>query len=104
MPEWQGAGVGMRFLNAVSDRWRRGLNRYERPMPVLFHTSHPGLCEAIRRDPKWCQVSAKLYGNNKARSAKSMRKSHKKAGKINGVGAGYGGHFRAVQGFRYMGE
>ena len=81
MPEWQGAGVGMRFLNAVCDRWRRGLNRYERPMPVLFHTSHPGLCEAIRRDPKWCQVSAKLYGDNKARSAASINRSREKAGR-----------------------
>lgn len=98
MPEWQGAGVGMRFLNHVSELWRRGSNPYKRPMPTLFHTSHPGLCEAIRRDKRWTQVSASLYGDNKARSAASLAKSGY------GHGAGYGGHFRAVQGFRYYGE
>lgn len=52
MPEWQGAGVGMRFLNAICDLWRRGENRYGKPMPTLFHTSHPGLAAALRRDRK----------------------------------------------------
>lgn len=99
MPEWQGAGVGMRFLNAVCQMWLEGKNRYEKPMPTLFHTSHPGLCEALRRDKKWTQVSAMMgTANNKAKSAISMIKS--------GMGAntGYGGHIRAVQGFRYLGE
>ncbi|MBK9341002.1 MAG: hypothetical protein IPN04_10650 [Rhodoferax sp.] len=27
MPEWQGAGVGLRFLDAVCERWRLGQNR-----------------------------------------------------------------------------
>lgn len=96
MPEWQGAGVGMRFLNAVCAAWRRGRNLHRKPMPTLFHTSHPGLAAALRRDPLWAQVSASLYGNGKARSAASIRRSGK------GVGTGYGGHFRAVQGFRYV--
>lgn len=96
MPEWQGAGVGMRFLNAVCARWRRGLNRYSIPMPTLFHTSHPGLAAALRRDPNWTQVSAVLYGGNKLRSNASIARSGHK------TGAGYGGHFRAVQGFRYV--
>jgi GNAT superfamily N-acetyltransferase len=60
MPEWQGAGVGMGFLNAVCAAWRRGRNRYGRPMLTLFHTSHPGLAAALRRDPLWAQVSARL--------------------------------------------
>jgi hypothetical protein len=34
-------------------------------MPTLFHTSHPGLCAALRRDPHWTQVSAMLHGDNK---------------------------------------
>lgn len=97
MPEWQGAGVGMRFVNAVCQMWLLGNNRYSKPMPTLFHTSHPGLCMALRRDKKWTQVSAKMYGNNKVRSRESMLKSK-------GRGVGYGGHFRAVQGFRYLGE
>jgi GNAT superfamily N-acetyltransferase len=103
MPEWQGAGVGMRFLNAVCDMWRRGLNRYEKPMPTLFHTSHPGLCGAIRRDSKWCQVSCSLYGQHKGRSMHSVRQSAIRKG-LESTSAGYGGHFRAVQGFRYLGD
>lgn len=96
MPEWQGAGVGTRFLNAVCAMWLRGENRFERPMPTLFHTSHPGLCAALRRDRNWKQVSAALHGGNKKKSGVSIRKS-------GSVGTGYGGHFRAVQGFRYLG-
>lgn len=96
MPEWQGAGVGMRFLNAVCGAWRRGRNRYRRPMPTLFHTSHPGLAAALRRDPNWAQISAELYGGAKLRSRASIARS----GGIDK--GGYGGHFRAVQGFRYV--
>lgn len=97
MPEWQGAGVGTRFLNAVCAMWLRGENRFDRPMPTLFHTSHPGLCAALRRDRRWKQVSAVLHGVNKKKSGASILKA-------GGVGTGYGGHFRAVQGFRYLGE
>ena len=96
------AGVGLRFLNAVCARWRRGLNRYGRPMPTLFHTSHPGLAAALRRDPAWCQVSCTLYGGHKGRSRASIERSAEKLGKI-AAATGYGGHFRAVQGFRYLG-
>jgi ABC-type ATPase involved in cell division/GNAT superfamily N-acetyltransferase len=96
MPEWQGAGIGVRFLDAICEMWLRGGNRWSKPMPTLFHTSHPGLCAALRRNKRWVQVSANLYGGNKARSAKSMAKS-------GNTGAGHGGHFRAVQGFRYLG-
>lgn len=97
MPEWQGAGVGTRFLNAVCKMWLDGENRYAKKMPTLFHTSHPGLCAALRRDKRWTQVSAVLYGGNKAKSAKTIRAGGYAA-------TGYGGHFRAVQGFRYLGE
>ena len=102
MPEWQGAGVGMRFLNAVCSAWLQGENRYGRPMPSLFHTSHPGLAAALRRDPAWTQVSGSLVGANRARGAASMRKSAIKGGYSGG--GGHGGHFRAVQGFRYLGR
>ncbi|WP_321914830.1 GNAT family N-acetyltransferase [Paraburkholderia sp. J11-2] len=103
MPEWQGAGVGMRFLNAVCEAWRGGRNRYGKPMPMLFHTSHPGLAAALRRDPLWTQVSASLCGGDKARSAESIAGSAARAGYCETVKSGYGGHFRAVQGFRYLG-
>lgn len=96
MPEWQGAGVGTRFLNAVCQMWLEGKNRYGKPMPTLFHTSHPGLCAALRRMPEWVQVSAVLYGGNKRKSAATI-------GRSGPISAGYGGHFRAVQGFRYLG-
>lgn len=88
MPEWQGAGLGLRFLNELCALWRRGVNRYGRPMPSLFHTSHPGLAAALRGQPLWAQVSANLG------QAASMPRSSIK-GRL-------GGHFRAVQGFRYV--
>lgn len=101
MPEWQGAGVGMRFLNAVCGAWLAGRNRYAKPMRSLFHTSHPGLAAALRRDQAWTQVSGTLVGSNRVRCTDSIQKSAKKLG-FSG-GGGYGGHFRAVQGFRYLG-
>lgn len=104
MPEWQGAGLGLRFLNEVAALWRRGVNRYQKPMPMLFHTSHPGLCEALRRDPLWAQVSASLYGAERKRCMESLRASalRKGASLMGGANGGHGGHFRAVQGFRYV--
>jgi GNAT superfamily N-acetyltransferase len=100
MPEWQGAGVGLRFLNQIC-QWNLegapGARFPGRPVTTLFHTSHPGLCAALRRDHKWRQVSARLYGGRKLKSRKSIAKGSLK------IKAGYGGHFRAVQGFRYIG-
>lgn len=103
MPEWQGAGVGLRFLNHVCERWRLGDNRHGLPMPTLFHTSHPGLAAALRRSRSWTQVSASLYGDNRARCVASLAKSDARSGRQPLGNAGYGGHFRAVQGFRYLG-
>lgn len=106
MPEWQGAGVGTRFLNTVCQMWLEGKNRYGLPFTTLFHTSHPGMCAALRRSQLWTQVTARLYGESKARSRRSITASRRKAGTLEklGTSAGYGGHFRAVQGFRYIGE
>jgi ABC-type transport system involved in cytochrome c biogenesis ATPase subunit len=103
MPEWQGAGVGLRFLDAVCERWRLGQNRYGKPMQSLFHTSHPGLASALRRSDRWTQVSARLVGESKERSRASIARSAERIGFAQ-TGAGYGGHFRAVQGFRYLGD
>lgn len=104
MPEWQGAGVGMRFLNALCDQWLEGSNRYGRPLRTLFHTSHPGLAAALRRDKRWTQVSAALIGGNYAKSRQSLKESNRRLGRHASAGSGFGGHFRAVQGFRYLGE
>ena len=106
MPEWQGAGVGTRFLDAVAQYHMDGHGRKNRPLPTFFHTSHPQLCAALRRSPKWQQVSASLYGTNKQKNAKSMLRSAEKNGStLRGglTGTGFGGHFRAVQGFKYTG-
>lgn len=101
MPEWQGAGVGLRFLNQIC-QWQleghESARLPDRKLTTIFHTSHPGLCAALRRSSKWRQVSASLHGANKRRSVASMKKSNRA-----NIGSGYGGHFRAVQGFRYVG-
>ena len=101
MPEWQGAGVGMRFLNEVCRIQFTAENiHHERTKAVYFHTSHPGLCAALRRDKKWVQVSQMLGGGHKGRSRKSM------VSPWTCVTAppGYGGHHRAVQGFKMTRE
>lgn len=97
MPEWQGAGIGVRFLEAVCEKYLSGDNRYKRRCRVLFHTSHPGLAAALRRGKKWVQISAALFGRNKNESARALAKSGSYRG------AAYGGHMRAVQGFLYIG-
>ena len=103
MPEWQGAGVGSRFLNFIAQYHLNGNGRKNKRYPLFFHTSHPQLCGYLRHSKKWVQVSAMLYGRNKVRSAQPTVKSRKKKG-AKGPAAGYGGHFRAVQGFKYVGE
>lgn len=89
MPEWQGAGIGMRFLNQVCEHWLNGKNRYGKPLRTIFHTSHPNLAAALRRNLQWTQISGRLHGGRASISNTSLGK--------------YGGHFRAVQGFRYLG-
>ena len=106
MPEWQGAGIGVRFLNNICQWYVDGNSKYaERVKAAYFHTSHPGLVAALRRDKKWIQVSANLYGGDKVKSSKSILKSAKAHGSgFQSPAAGFGGHFRAVQGFKYIGE
>ena len=101
MPEWQGAGIGLKFLNQICQWNLEGTEQGRfpgRPVTTIFHTSHPGLCAALRRDRRWRQVSAILYGGNKRKSGQSIGKST-----ALGICTGYGGHFRAIQGFRYVG-
>lgn len=99
LPEWQGAGIGTRFLNHVAELQRIGEGVLPgRRMTTVFHTSHPQLCAALRRSKDWRQISGSLVGANKAASTRSM----KKAGAM--IPSGFGGHMRAVQGFRYYGR
>lgn len=106
MPEWQGIGVGTKFLNAVCQYHLDGNGRCGHKYPVFFHTSHPQLCGALRHSSKWIQTGAMLYGSNKARCAKSINKSRASRGKNTKEysSSGYGGHFRAVQSFKYIGN
>lgn len=95
MPEWQGAGVGLKFLDAVCEMQFTPVNKFhDRVKSVFFHTSHPGLCAALRRSKKWVQTSSAAGGVHKGKSASSIAKS------IGGTGVGYGGHLRAVNGFK----
>lgn len=104
MPEWQGAGVGTQFLNFVMQYHLEGNGRKGHQYHTFFHTSHPQLCGYLRHSKLWKQTSAKLHGDNKLRSMKSMRKTAKSIEENRKMPTGYGGHFRAVQGFKYIGS
>lgn len=104
MPEWQGAGVGSKFLNFIAQYHLDGNGRGGHKYVTYFHTSHPQLCAYLRHSQKWVQVSAVLYGGNKKKSGESIIKSQKRKKSKFICGSGYGGHFRAVQGFKYIGE
>ena len=110
MPEWQGCGVGTKLINHICAMWLAGENRYGKKMPMLVNTSHPGLCAYFRRDRRWRQVSAVLYGTS-VKAALVRQGSGKRYGNTQKNAAGGtvsggigGGHLRAVQGFRYLGE
>jgi GNAT superfamily N-acetyltransferase len=106
MPEWQGAGAGMRFLNFIGEYHLQGHGRCGHEYPTFFHTSHPQLCAALRHSKKWIQTGAMLYGGNKTRSVMSVQRAqaNRTDGRKRIAGAGYGGHFRAVQSFKYTGD
>lgn len=85
-PEWQGAGIGMRFLEELAERELRGDGFIGKPTTSIIHSAHPALAVTLRRSPKWRQISQALHGGRKA-----------------GV-TGMGGHMRATMGFRYYGQ
>lgn len=104
LPDWQGAGIGRAFIDHLAERMLRGLNRFKRRMATTISTAHPGLCKSMRRDPRWVQISAALCGTDKAASSRSLtRMMSKKKGATRTI-SGYGGHFRAIQGFRFVGR
>lgn len=108
MPEWQGAGVGTKFLEWVCDFHKNGGGRKGMKYPTLFHTSHPQLIAYLRRSPKWVLKSQQMFGGNKAKSAASIKKAQENRrddfGGRKGGSGGFGGHFRSVQGFKYIGN
>jgi GNAT superfamily N-acetyltransferase len=105
MPEWQGAGVGTKFLEWVSEYHKAGRGRCNKELPSMFHTSHPQLIGYLNASKKWVLKSQQMFGGDKKRSGACLRKSALKSGSSYSPGAnGFGGHFRAVQGFKYIGE
>lgn len=109
MPEWQGAGVGTKFLEWICEYHKRGEGRLNRKLPTMFHTSHPQLIGYLKRSKNWVLKSQGLFGQNKKKSLKSLKKTAKgkSKGSLQGQmkgGSGFGGHFRAVQGFKYVGD
>lgn len=86
VPEWQGAGIGMRFLEWLCERELRGEGFIGRPTTSIIHSAHPALAVTLRRNPKWRQISQALHGSKKEKTT------------------GMGGHLRAVMGFRYYGQ
>lgn len=103
LPEWQGAGIGTRFIDHVAQMWLEGKNRYRKPMTTIFHTSHPGLAAALRRNRRWLYHGGRLLGESGLKSFASMNESAARKGQSRNR-RNYGGHMRAVQGFRYVGE
>lgn len=101
MPEWQGAGIGTAFLNFVMQYHLDGNGRQNREYHTFFHTSHPQLAGYFRNSKLWIQTGAMLFGANKVRSNESIERTG--TGQL-GNGMGYGGHFRAVQSFKYLGQ
>jgi hypothetical protein len=94
----------MRFLNEVAGQLLAGNNRYKRAGRMLFHTSHPGLIQALERSDKWVRVSRQQFGGNRAKCSETIRLSNAKRGRVMGGHSGYGGHLRGIQGFVYSGE
>ena len=103
MPEWQGVGVGTAFLYEICKLHLEGEGRRGQHFTTLFHTSHPQLCKALRKSPLWEQKSGRIYGQDKSKSIKSLAAAATKKGQKPRSG-GFGGHFRAVQGFEYIGD
>lgn len=104
MPEWQGAGVGTKFLEWVCEYHKQGNGRCAKKLPTLFHTSHPQLIGFLQNSKRWVLKSQQMFGGNRAKSNKSISAANIRNNKRMGSATGFGGHFRAVQGFKYLGD
>jgi len=90
LPEWQGSGVSIPFLDWIAERELRGEGFVGSPVPTYMHSNHPGLCFVLRRSSKWRQVSTQLHGSSRGVDTEKSW--------------GWGRHFRGVQGFKYYGQ
>lgn len=98
MPEWQGAGCGTKFLEWIAEYHKNGNGRCNKKLPTLFHTSHPQLIGYLKKAKRWILKSQQMFGN-KSRKFKNTDHS------LTGDSVKFmGGHFRAVQGFKYLGD
>lgn len=113
MPEWQGAGVGTKFLEWVCEYHKQGNGRCAQKLPTLFHTSHPQLIGFLKGGKRWVLKSQQMFGGQKSKAQKTINAAHKRKAEAgisqsemgaHGVSSGYGGHFRAVQGYKYIGD
>ena len=75
MPEWQGAGVGTKFLEWICEYHKEGNGRTNKKFPTLFHTSHPQLISYLKNSSKWVLKSQQLFGSSKAKSRNSLIRS-----------------------------
>lgn len=98
MPEWQGIGIGTRFLDLVAEMWLRGNNPYGKPLTSLVRTAHPGLARALARRAGWvCTGSGEIADQRTADRAKRVRDQGAVLGTLSC-------HFRMQAGFRYVGR
>lgn len=98
LPEWQGIGIGTAFLNELCRLHLEGKGRCEKPYKTYFTTSHPQLCRSLNRRSTWKRINRSLCGDNRGKSIQSQQKSTPEPK------GGYGGHFRATQSFKYLGD
>ncbi len=98
LPEWQGIGIGTKFLSHLADLHLQGRGRLGRELPTYFTTSHPQMCRSLKRREGWKWLSSSLYGANRSKNYESLCKS---GGDTRGA---FGGHFRATQSFKYLGN
>lgn len=103
MPEWQGAGVGTKFLEAVCEYHKSGMGRCQRKLPTLFHTSHPQLIGYLQKSPLWVLKSQQMFGARSLKDSSAGASPRGTPGERRMVKY-MGGHFRAVQGFKYLGN
>jgi ABC-type ATPase involved in cell division/GNAT superfamily N-acetyltransferase len=101
MPQWQGIGIGMKLTEYAAQRWIEGQNRYKVKMTSILSTGHPGLLSALSRSRRWVMTSRQMGGSNKSKNIAGFAKGSSDGKKYHG---GFGGHLRAICGFRYVGE
>lgn len=104
MPEWQGIGVGKKFLNWVGQYHLDGNGASHKMLPLGIVTSHTRLCQSLVRDKKWKLIHQGLCGRNglkdSGKRGRKIRKIPPKAQKYITLGS----NMRSTMSFKYVGE